>query len=61
LDEPLAPGDAVRWVGPGVWRVEHVDGEGATLVVWPGDKPYPLRIREYGPGEWPEDMEGTVD
>lgn len=61
FDEPLAPGDAVRWVGPGVWRVEQVDGQRVTLVLWPSDEPYPPRVKEYGPGEWPDEEEPPAD
>src|SRR5207244_12015439 len=58
FDEPLVPGDAVRWTGPGVWRVEDVDGERVTLALWPADEPYPPSIRECGPGEWPDSKDG---
>ncbi len=53
-DEHLAVGDAIRWVGPGVWRVEEVAEDRVTLRLWPDNKPYPARIREIGPGEWPD-------
>jgi hypothetical protein len=53
FDEPLVVGDAIRWVSPDVWRVEEVEGEHVTVQLWPDDKPYPGRIRDYGPGEWP--------
>jgi hypothetical protein len=54
VDEELAVGDAVRWVGPGVWRVEEVAGDRVTLRLWPDNEPYPVRINEVGPGEWPD-------
>ena len=54
VDEELAVGDAVRWVGPGVWRVEEVAGDRVTLRLWPDNEPYPERINEVGPGEWPD-------
>jgi hypothetical protein len=53
FDEPIAVGDAVRWVGPGVWQVEEIDGERVILRLWPDDQPYPERVTEYGPGDWP--------
>jgi hypothetical protein len=52
--EPVGPGDAIRWVGPGVWRVEEVSEERVTLRLWPNDEPYPAHITEVGPGEWPQ-------
>jgi hypothetical protein len=54
LDEPLLAGDAIRWVGPDVWRVETVEAARVTVQLWPDDVPYPERIRDVGPGEWPE-------
>ena len=57
LAEPLAVGDAVRWVGPGVWRVEEIDGDRPIARLWPEGEPYPERIKECGPGEWPEAQE----
>jgi hypothetical protein len=53
FDEPLVVGDAIRWVGPDVWRVEEVEGERVTVRLWPDEEPYPARVRDYGPGEWP--------
>ena len=55
FDEPLVVGDAIRWVGPALWRVEKVDGERVSVRLWPDDEPYPARIKEYGPGEWPDE------
>lgn len=55
FDDQLAVGDAIRWVGPGVWRVENVDGERVTVRLWPDDEPYAPRIRHFGPGEWPRE------
>ena len=55
LGEPLVVGDAIRWVGPRVWRVEEVEGGRHIVRLWPDDEPYPVRIREWGPGEWPDD------
>jgi hypothetical protein len=52
--EPVAPGDALRWVGPSVWRVEEVTADRVTVRLWPDDEPYPARITEVGPGEWPD-------
>jgi hypothetical protein len=52
--EQLEVGDAVRWTGPGVWRVEEVAGDRMTLRLWPDNEPYPERINEFGPGEWPD-------
>jgi hypothetical protein len=54
VDQELEVGDAVRWVGPGVWRVEEVAGDRVTLRLWPDNEPYPERINEVGPGEWPD-------
>jgi hypothetical protein len=54
FDEKLEVGEAVRWVGPGVWRVEEVAGDHVTLRLWPDNEPYPDRINEVGPGEWPD-------
>jgi hypothetical protein len=54
FDKELEVGDAVRWVGPGVWRVEEVDGDRVTLRLWPDNEPYPEHINEFGPGEWPD-------
>jgi hypothetical protein len=54
LDEPLLAGDAIRWVGPDVWRVEGIDDARVAVRLWPDDVPYPDRIRDVGPGEWPE-------
>jgi hypothetical protein len=54
FEAPLAVGDAVRWVGPGVWRVDEVAGDRVTLRLWPDNEPYPARIGEFGPGEWPD-------
>jgi hypothetical protein len=54
-DEPLAVGEAIRWVGPVVWRVEAVEGDRVAVRLWPNDEPYPSRIRPHGPGEWPQD------
>jgi hypothetical protein len=54
FDDPLVIGDAIRWSGPQVWRVEAVDGARVSVRLWPDSKPYPEHIREYGPGEWPE-------
>jgi hypothetical protein len=53
FDRELEVGEAVRWVGPGVWRVEEVAGDHVTLRLWPDNEPYPDRINEVGPGEWP--------
>jgi hypothetical protein len=53
FDEPLVVGDAIRWVGPDIWRVEEVEGERVTVRLWPDDEPSPARIRDHGPGEWP--------
>jgi hypothetical protein len=55
FDEPLRVGDALRWVGPLVWRVEEVEGNRVVARLWPDDEPYPERIKGYGPGEWPDD------
>jgi hypothetical protein len=55
LDERLVVGDAIRWVGPQVWRVEAIDGNHITARLWPNDEPYPERIRESGPGSWPSE------
>ena len=52
--EPVAPRDALRWVGPSVWRVEEVTADRVTVRLWPDDEPYPARITEVGPGEWPD-------
>ncbi|MDX6438935.1 MAG: hypothetical protein QOF45_1518 [Gaiellaceae bacterium] len=57
FDDALVVGDAVRWVGTEVWRVEAVAGNRATVRLWPDDEPYPARITKYGPGEWPEQGE----
>jgi len=54
VDKKLEVGEAVRWVGPGVWRVEEVAGDRVTLQLWPDNEPYPERINEVGPGEWPD-------
>jgi len=54
IDKQLDVGEAVRWVGPGVWRVEEVGGDHVTLRLWPDNEPYPERINEVGPGEWPD-------
>ena len=53
-DDQLALGDAVRWAGPGVWRVEEIAGDRVTLRLWPDSEPYPERINDIGPGEWPD-------
>jgi hypothetical protein len=53
VDEPLVVGDAIRWVGPDVWRVEEVEGKRVSVRLWPDDEPYPAHIRDFGPGEWP--------
>jgi hypothetical protein len=52
--DPVAAGDAVRWVGPGVWRVEEISEERVIVRLWPNDEPYPAQITEVGPGEWPK-------
>lgn len=52
--EQLEVGEAVRWAGPGVWRVEEVAGDRVTLRLWPDNEPYPERINQFGPGEWPD-------
>jgi hypothetical protein len=54
FDEPVEVGDAIRWVGHGVWRVEEVEGDLVRAGLWPEDEPYPARIRDCGPGEWPD-------
>lgn len=51
FSEPLVVGDAVRWVGPGAWRVEEVRSQRVTVRLWPDDEPYPVQIKEYG-SEW---------
>lgn len=53
VDHELEVGEALRWVGPGVWRVEEIAGDRVTLRLWPDNEPYPERIKEVGPGEWP--------
>jgi hypothetical protein len=53
FDEPLGIGNAIRSGGPDVWRVEEVEGERVTAWLWPDDEPYPARVRDYGPGDWP--------
>jgi hypothetical protein len=52
-DEPLAVGEAIRWDGPEVWRVETVHRNRVTTRLWPDEETYPMRIRDYGPGAWP--------
>ncbi|MEP6977412.1 MAG: hypothetical protein ABI948_05105 [Thermoleophilia bacterium] len=52
--EQLEVGDAVRWTGFGVWRVEDVAGDRVTLRLWPDNEPYSERINEFGPGDWPD-------
>jgi hypothetical protein len=54
FEKKLEVGEAVRWVGPGVWRVEEVACGRVTLRLWPDNEPYPERINEVGPGEWPD-------
>ena len=44
VGKELEVGDAVRWVGPGVWRVEEVAGDSITLRLWPDNETYPERI-----------------
>jgi hypothetical protein len=53
FDDPLVVGDAIRWSGPDVWRVETVEDGRVTVQLWPDDEPYPAQIRGYGPGQWP--------
>lgn len=53
FEQPLVVGDAVRWAGPELWRVEAVVGDRVTVKLWPDDLPYPDVISTYGPGEWP--------
>ena len=48
VEAPSVVGDAIRRVGPEVWRVEAVEGERATVRLWPNDEPYPGRIKEHG-------------
>jgi hypothetical protein len=55
FEDPLVVGDAVRWLGPGLWRVEAVEGRGVSVRPWPRAEPEPARIRGLGPGEWPHD------
>ena len=50
---PLAIGDAIRWVGPAMWRVEEVEGNQVTVRLWPDEEPYPKIVKDSGPGEWP--------
>jgi hypothetical protein len=56
FDDPLALGDAIRWTGPQVWRVDKIDGTRVSLGLWPDEEPYPERIKTYGPGEWPASL-----
>jgi hypothetical protein len=55
FEEPLAVGDAIRWVGPGVWRVEQIRAKRVTVRPWPAAEPYPERVRGFGPDQWPHD------
>lgn len=51
--DPLAIGDAIRWVGPAMWRVEEVEGNQVTVRLWPDEEPYPEIVKDSGPDEWP--------
>ena len=57
--QQLAVGDAIWWIGPVVWRVEAIEGDNHTAGLWPSSEPYPTSIREFGPGEWPDDPPPT--
>jgi hypothetical protein len=55
FDQPLVVGDAIRWVGSGLWQVEAVSGTRVTVRPWPAAEPLPDRVRGFGPDPWPHD------